>query len=91
MDSNLETFCREILETPNTEGCLLANGQGLCIEAKGKVASPESSGILVALSEQAAKLEPNSNPPTVVLDYKDLTCFIQKHDSHTTAVYRRKK
>uniref|UniRef100_A0A1L8DAA1 Late endosomal/lysosomal adaptor and MAPK and MTOR activator 5 n=1 Tax=Nyssomyia neivai TaxID=330878 RepID=A0A1L8DAA1_9DIPT len=91
MDSGLEALCKEILEAPQTEGCLLANAQGLCLEAKGKVASPESSGILVALSEQAAKLEPNSNPPTVILDYKDLTCFIQKHDAHTTAVYRRKK
>ncbi|XP_059611981.1 uncharacterized protein LOC132258619 [Phlebotomus argentipes] len=90
MDSNLDTLCKEILETPNTEGCLLANGQGLCIQAGGKVASPESSGILVALSEQAAKLEPNSNPPTVILHYSDMSCFIQKHGI-TTAVYRKNK
>ncbi|GAB0087410.1 hypothetical protein DMENIID0001_017080 [Sergentomyia squamirostris] len=89
MDSNLEVLCKDILEAPNTEGLLLANQQGLCISAKGKP-SPESSGILVALSEQAAKLEPNSNPPTIVLDYGDKTCFIQKHGI-TEAVYRKKK
>lgn len=59
------------MKDPATIGCLFANRQGLCIEAKG-IANPQSAGILVALSEQAAKLDPNCNPPTVILEYDDM-------------------
>lgn len=52
------------------EGCVVANRQGLCIDSKGK-SSPSSAGILVAISDQAAKLEPNCHPPTVILEFAD--------------------
>lgn len=55
---------------PNIEGCLVAGRQGLCVEASGK-SDPNTAGVLVAISDQAAKLEPNCHPPTVILDYGD--------------------
>lgn len=55
---------------PALEGCLVAGRQGLCIDAAGK-SDPNTAGILVAISDQAAKLEPNCHPPTVILEYAD--------------------
>lgn len=52
------------------EGCLVAGRQGLCIDSSGK-SDPNTAGVLVAISDQAAKLEPNSHPPTVILEFAD--------------------
>lgn len=60
------------------EGCLVAGRQGLCIDAKGR-SNPNSAGILVAISDQAAKLEPNSHPPTVILEFANCSYYIQKY------------
>lgn len=52
------------------EGCLVAGRQGLCIDSSGK-SDPNTAGVLVAISDQAAKLEPNCHPPTVILEFGD--------------------
>lgn len=39
----------------------------LLVLGKGKI-SPNAAGLLVAILEQAGRLEPNSNPPVVALE-----------------------
>lgn len=33
----------------------------------------------MAISDQAAKLEPNSHPPTVILEFANCSYYIQKY------------
>uniref|UniRef100_A0A1B0FGX4 Late endosomal/lysosomal adaptor and MAPK and MTOR activator 5 n=1 Tax=Glossina morsitans morsitans TaxID=37546 RepID=A0A1B0FGX4_GLOMM len=66
MEQHLDKVLKEIVQQPDTIGCLITNRQGLCLGAKGKI-NLNMSGIGMAISEQACKLEPNQNPPTIVL------------------------
>lgn len=55
--------------------------------AKGQ-ASTESAGILVALAEQAAKLEPQRRPPILLLENDLRSCIIQRTGTITGAIYK---
>ncbi|XP_058452334.1 ragulator complex protein LAMTOR5 [Malaya genurostris] len=78
MEEQVDQILDRLMSTPKNIGCLLANNQGLCIGVRGS-ASDKSAGIIVAISEQAAKLDPNCNAPVVSLDVGDKQCIIHKN------------
>ncbi|XP_055610079.1 ragulator complex protein LAMTOR5 [Uranotaenia lowii] len=88
MEEQVDHILDKIISAPGNVGCLLANNQGLCIGARGS-ASGKSAGLLVAISEQASKLDPNCNAPVVSLDAGDKVCIIYKNGI-TGAVYKQK-
>ncbi|KAI5636002.1 ragulator complex protein LAMTOR5 domain-containing protein [Phthorimaea operculella] len=52
MEKELDIQVEKIMSTPNVNGCLIADHQGLCLAASG-AAHVDSAGIVVAISEQA--------------------------------------
>ncbi|KAH8387209.1 hypothetical protein KR093_005554, partial [Drosophila rubida] len=73
----------------DTVGALLANRQGLCLGAKGNI-NPNVSGIGMAISEQVAKLEPNSSVPATICLYSgSKRCVIQKDGEITGIIYKQ--
>ncbi|TMW50240.1 hypothetical protein DOY81_004690 [Sarcophaga bullata] len=88
MEQHLDKVLSDINSQPETVGCLITNRQGLCLGAKGKI-NPKMSGIAMALSEQACKLEPNLNPPTIVLYSGNKRCIIQKDGEITGIIYKQ--
>lgn len=89
MEKELDRVIEEIMATPNVNGCLVADYQGLCLAAKGTV-HVDSAGIIVAISEQACKIQPNLKPPTVCLETDKRQCLIQRHGTITGAIYKLK-
>lgn len=55
--------------------------------AKGK-ASTESAGIIGAIAEQAAKLEPQKSAPVITLENDNNMCIIQRNGTITGAVFK---
>lgn len=55
--------------------------------AKGR-ASTDSAGILVAIAQQASKLEPQSKLPVIVFENDNKSCIIQRSGTITAAVYK---
>ncbi|XP_031623274.1 uncharacterized protein LOC116340765 [Contarinia nasturtii] len=78
MEKEIEKVLDDTIANENIVACLSANRHGLCIGARGNISS-QSSGLLVALLDQAQKLEPQSGPPVVVLETSKNTCLIHKH------------
>ncbi|XP_038223004.1 ragulator complex protein LAMTOR5 [Zerene cesonia] len=89
MEKDLDKVVEEIMSTPNVTGCLFADHKGLCLAAKG-AAHVDSAGILVAISEQACKLQPNLKPPTVCLETDQKMCLIQRHGTITGGIFKLK-
>lgn len=89
MEKDLDRVVDEIISTPNVKGCLVADHQGLCLAARG-TAHVDSAGIIVAVSEQACKIEPNLKPPTVCLETDKKQCLIQRHGTITGAIFKQK-
>lgn len=77
MEQGIDFVLDDTKDIPQNIACLSANNQGLAIGARGDV-SPHSSGVLVAILDQAAKLEPNQKPPVVAIESKDKVCLIHK-------------
>ncbi|KOB66865.1 Uncharacterized protein OBRU01_20509 [Operophtera brumata] len=88
MEKELDKVIEEIMSTPNINGCLVADHQGLCLASKGS-AHVDSAGIIVAISEQACKLQPNLKPPTVCLETEKKKCLIQRHGTITGAIFKQ--
>lgn len=57
------------------------------IPAKGK-ASTESAGIITALANQAAKLDPTSKPPVIHFENDSHSCIINQVGDVTVAVFK---
>lgn len=57
------------------------------IIAKGK-ASTDSAGIITALAEQAAKLDPASKPPVIHFENDSHSCIINKVGDVTVAIFK---
>lgn len=55
--------------------------------AKGD-ATTESAGIIGAIADQAARLEPQSQPPIIVLEDDTKKCIIQRNGTVTGAIYK---
>lgn len=79
MEQDIDAVLNDTKELPQNIACLNADSQGLCIGSRGDV-SAHSSGVLVAILEQAAQLEPNLKPPVVSVESKDKVCLIHKED-----------
>lgn len=77
MEQDIDTVLNDTKELPQNIACLTADSQGLTIGVRGDV-SPQSAGVLVAILDQAAKLEPNQKPPVVSIESKDKVCLIHK-------------
>ncbi|XP_041986723.1 ragulator complex protein LAMTOR5 [Aricia agestis] len=90
MEKELDKVVEEIMSTPNISGCLVADHQGLCLASKG-AAHVDSAGIIVAISEQACKIQPTLKPPTVCLESNQKLCLIQRHGTITGAIYKQKE
>ncbi|XP_055912779.1 uncharacterized protein LOC129946564 [Eupeodes corollae] len=88
MEQSLEKVLNDIVSAPETTACLFANKQGLCLCTKGKISS-EMAGIGIAISEQACKLEPNLNPPTICMYSGNRRCIIQKDGEITGVLYKQ--
>ncbi|KOC59870.1 hypothetical protein WH47_10569 [Habropoda laboriosa] len=81
---------RSIDRRNNTEGiigCILADHAGLCLGAKGD-ASTDSAGIIAAIADQVAKLEPKSPAPIISLQNENRKCLIQRQGSVVGAIYK---
>ncbi|KAL1494505.1 hypothetical protein ABEB36_010092 [Hypothenemus hampei] len=87
MEKNLDSVMEEICSNPGVTGCLFADQNGLCIGAKGK-ASNESAGLITAIANQAAKLEPQNKAPIITLENDNQTCLIKKAGAITGAIYK---
>lgn len=89
MEKELDKVLEEVMSTPDVIGCLFADHQGLCLAAKG-AAHVDSAGVIVALSEQACKLQPNLKPPAVTMESDKKLCLIQRHGTITGAIFKQK-
>ncbi|KPI98491.1 PREDICTED: ragulator complex protein LAMTOR5 homolog [Papilio xuthus] len=89
MEKDLDKVVDEIMATPQINGCIVADHQGLCLAAKG-TAHVDSAGIIVALSEQACKIQPNLKPPTICLETDKKLCLVQRHGTITGAIFKLK-
>lgn len=83
MEKTLETMnnCEGVV------GCLLADHAGLCLGVRGD-ASSESAGIIAAIADQAAKLEPSSKAPIISLKNDNRQCLIHRQGRVVNAVYK---
>lgn len=88
MEKELEKVSEEIMSSPNVLGCLFADHQGLCLSTKG-AAHVDSAGVIVAISEQACKIQPNLKPPTVTLETDKKQLMIQRHGTITGAIIKQ--
>lgn len=77
MEQAIDAILDDTRDLPNNIACLNADKQGLCIGSRGDI-TPSSSGILVAILDQAARLEPTLKTPVVSIESKDKVCLIHK-------------
>ncbi|KAF5285564.1 hypothetical protein FQR65_LT13198 [Abscondita terminalis] len=87
MEKQLDRVMEDVLSNPGVTGCVFSDHQGLCLGAKGK-ASTESAGIIGAIAEQAAKLEPQHKSPIIVFENDTRACIIQRTGTITGAIYK---
>ncbi|XP_019881177.1 ragulator complex protein LAMTOR5-like [Aethina tumida] len=87
MEKHLNRVMEEINNQPGVYGCVLSDHQGLCLGAQGK-ASTDSSGIISAIAEQAAKLEPRNVMPIICLENDNRQIIIRRHGVVTCAIYK---
>lgn len=88
MERSLEKTLEETSNTEGIIGCLLADRAGLCLGAKGD-ASSDSAGIIAAIADQVAKLEPNSPAPVISLQNENRQCLIHREGPVVGAIYKR--
>ncbi|XP_018326485.1 ragulator complex protein LAMTOR5 homolog [Agrilus planipennis] len=87
MEKQLDRVMDEVLTVPGISGCIFSDKQGLCIGVKGK-ASAESAGIMSAIANQVAKLEPDNKSPIIVYENDNQSCIIQQQGDITAAIYK---
>ncbi|KAK9746404.1 Ragulator complex protein LAMTOR5 [Popillia japonica] len=87
MEKHIERVMDDIISSPNVFGCVFVDHQGLCLGAKGD-ASTESAGIIGAIADQAAKLEPQNQPPIIVVEDDTKRCIIHRNGTVTGAIYK---
>ncbi|CAK9795661.1 Ragulator complex protein LAMTOR5 homolog [Anthophora quadrimaculata] len=87
MEKNLEKTLDDVNNTEGIIGCILADHAGLCLGAKGD-ASTDSAGIIAAIADQVAKLEPKSPAPIISLQNENRKCLIQRQGSVVGAIYK---
>ncbi|XP_043601924.1 uncharacterized protein LOC122576109 [Bombus pyrosoma] len=87
MEKNLEKTLDDVNNTEGIIGCILADHAGLCLGAKGN-ASTDSAGIIAAIADQVAKLEPKSPAPVISLQNDSKKCLIQRQGAVVGAIYK---
>ncbi|XP_042209709.1 ragulator complex protein LAMTOR5-like [Homarus americanus] len=87
MEKPLEKCLDELSHSAGVSGVLCADSQGLCLGVRGK-ASSTSSGMISALADRAAMLEPGSPPPVILLETDNSQCLIHRNSGVTLAVYK---
>ncbi|XP_034254949.1 ragulator complex protein LAMTOR5 homolog [Thrips palmi] len=87
MEKSIERCLSETCSMDGVIGSVLADQQGLCLGVKGK-ASISSSGVITAIADQVAKLEPASKNPIIVLENDTNQCLIQRADRATVAIFK---
>ncbi|XP_043266081.1 uncharacterized protein LOC122405424 [Colletes gigas] len=87
MEKNLEKTLDDVKNTDGIIGCILADHAGLCLGVKGN-ASTDSAGIIAAIADQVAKLEPKSSTPVISLQNDNRMCLIQRQGPVVGAIYK---
>ncbi|KAG7200610.1 hypothetical protein KM043_001168 [Ampulex compressa] len=87
MEKNLEKTLEDINGTDGIVGCILADHAGLCLGVKGD-ASSDSAGIIAAIADQVAKLEPKSATPVISLQNDTRQCLIHRQGPVVGAIYK---
>lgn len=87
MERLLEKVLDDVCKADGIVGCLLADRSGLCLGAKGN-ASSDSAGIIAAIADQVAKLEPNSPAPVISLKNDSRLCLINREGPVVGAIYK---
>ncbi|XP_053977032.1 uncharacterized protein LOC128895589 [Hylaeus anthracinus] len=87
MEKNLEKTLDDVNNTDGIIGCVLADHAGLCLGVKGN-ASTESAGIIAAIADQVAKLEPKQSAPIICLQNDSRICLIQRQGPVVGAIYK---
>lgn len=87
MEKGLEKCLDEVSHSPGVSGVLCSDNQGLCLGVRGK-ASASSSGVISAVAEKAAMLEPGSPQPVVLLESDTSQCLIHRSNGVTLAVFK---
>lgn len=89
MESRLETEFNEILKEENVSGCVLADPQGLCLLSSSNLKG-EVAGLVAAIAQHAALIEPGSgSQPVVLLENDTRQCLIQNDGGITTAIFKK--
>jgi len=70
-------------------GLVVADSRGLCVQAQG-VGQAKSAGLLTALANQAALLEPGREHPVILLEGKQFNYLVKKEDSVTVTIIKHK-
>ncbi|XP_057329192.1 uncharacterized protein LOC130670033 [Microplitis mediator] len=86
MERNLETTMEDAVKAVGITGCILTDKSGLCLGAKGNI-SPDSAGIIAAIANQAAKLDPE-DAPIVSLQSDSRQCLIHRHGPVIGAIFK---
>ncbi|KAK0158934.1 hypothetical protein PV328_009869 [Microctonus aethiopoides] len=87
MERNLEKTMEDVNNTLGVTGCILTDKSGLCLGAKGNI-SADSAGLIAAIADQAAKLEPESDLPIITLQNDSKQCLIQRHGPVVGAIFK---
>ncbi|XP_071543483.1 ragulator complex protein LAMTOR5 [Panulirus ornatus] len=87
MEKPLEKCLDEISHSAGVSGVLCADSQGLSLGVRGK-ASNTSSGMIAALADRAAMLEPGSPDPFILLENENSQCLIHRNNGVTLAIYK---
>ncbi|XP_043275974.1 uncharacterized protein Lamtor5 [Venturia canescens] len=87
MERALEKMMEDITNAEGVTGCVFADQAGLCLGVKG-TASADSAGLIAAIADQASKLQPGSEAPTICLESDTRQCLIRREGPMIGAVYK---
>ncbi|XP_023711324.1 uncharacterized protein LOC111866523 [Cryptotermes secundus] len=88
MERSLHKCLDDVSQVASVKGCLVADEQGLCLGVRGKI-SPQTSGMITALSQQAGLLEPGSiKQPVLILENDFRQCYIHGNGKIVTAIQK---
>ncbi|CAG7721792.1 unnamed protein product [Allacma fusca] len=89
MEAQLEDQLNAIMARPGVVGVTCVDKRGLCLSAKG-IASPNMSGVLSSIADQARKVDPaNSSSPIVRLESDQGYCLVQKRSDFTLGIFKK--
>uniref|UniRef100_A0A023EYW9 Late endosomal/lysosomal adaptor and MAPK and MTOR activator 5 n=1 Tax=Triatoma infestans TaxID=30076 RepID=A0A023EYW9_TRIIF len=89
MEENLLNQFKQIAETENVTGCVLADSQGLCLLSTQNL-RPESAGLVSAITQHAIRIDAENKNPVIYLESASRKCLIQNEGDITTAIFMSK-